>query len=340
MVGPALQSSRGLSRRRMLVLVAAAAGMGLPRDASSGRAADAPVLTEWRGAVLGAEARLLLAHPDEGRARRMVDACLAEVERLERIFSLYRADSELVRLNRDGRIARPSLDLRMVLEEARRVSIASGGVFDVTIQPLWRLMAERGGRPVPAKAFEATRRLVSFADMEIGRGAIAFARSGMAATLNGIAQGYITDRVADRLEDAGFDRVLVQLGESHALGPPKDGGAWRVEIPDPRALGRDLWTLSLDRRAAATSSGLALAFDGQGRRHHLLDARTGSSPHHYLSVSVLGPRAMHADALSTALYMLPPESVVPMMTRLGGGEALILQADGQTMRLAAKGPMA
>ena len=67
--------------------------------------------------------------------------CAAEIERLERVFALYRDDSEVACLNREGRIAAPSHDLLLVLSECDRLSALSGGAFDVTVQPLWNVYA-------------------------------------------------------------------------------------------------------------------------------------------------------------------------------------------------------
>ena len=80
-------------------------------------------------------------HPDPAAADRLIAASLAEVERLERIMSLYRPDSALSRLNRDGSLENPPFDLVRVLSESRRYSAISGGAFDVTVQPLWDLYA-------------------------------------------------------------------------------------------------------------------------------------------------------------------------------------------------------
>jgi thiamine biosynthesis lipoprotein len=225
--------------------------------------------------------------------------------------------------------------MRLVLEEAHRVSVASGGAFDATVQPLWRLIADRLSRSeaISPQALDSARRLVAFDCIDCRSDTVMLARPGMAVTLNGIAQGYITDRVADLLHDLGFDRVLVQLGESMALAPPAEKRAWQIAVPDPRDSGRDLWTLALSHRAVATSSGLALKFDAGGRRHHLLDPRTGDSPNHHLSVTVLAARAMRADALSTALFVLPSDAAAGALAALGGGTALILHADGRTTRL-------
>jgi thiamine biosynthesis lipoprotein len=125
-----------LTRRRTLTVLAAAAG--LPLAGIPGAAARAPEL-EWRGQALGGPARIVIRHPDERRVRRVLEHCVREVARLEAVFSLYRPQSEVSRLNTDGRLAEASHDLRLVMAEAQRFGTLSGGLFDVTVQPLWQL---------------------------------------------------------------------------------------------------------------------------------------------------------------------------------------------------------
>src|SRR5690606_33904156 len=122
------------------------------------------------------------------------------IARLERIFSLYRADSDLCRLNRDGRHDAPPLELVELLSLAASVSAASGGAFDVTVQPLWLRYAEHFAAVDADPAGPALDDLLALVDwrgVSVDAGRVALARPGMAITLNGIAQGYITDRVAD-----------------------------------------------------------------------------------------------------------------------------------------------
>ena len=86
-----------LSRRRFISISGAAAGMALCPAAYGAGAFTASEdagrhLRIWRGVALGADAMLQLNHPDPDKANRMIEACIAEVSRLERIFSLYRED--------------------------------------------------------------------------------------------------------------------------------------------------------------------------------------------------------------------------------------------------------
>lgn len=300
-------TARPLSRRRALAVIGAAAGVPL---LGTGRA-DVPVYS-WRGVALGAESSLRIAHPERAVARRLVARCLDEVARLEAVFSLYRSDSELCRLNRDGALERASHDLRLVLAEAQRIGELSGGAFDVTVQPLWQLYrAHFATRPDDAAGpapclIEAARRLVDYRALAIDGVRVRLLRPGMAVTLNGIAQGHVTDRIADLLRDAGCATVLVQLGETYAGAPPATGRPWRIGILDPNAPATVVDTLEAVDVAIATSSGRATSFDAAGRHHHLFDPSTGKSAHRHASVTVLAPRAITADALSTALAVASP----------------------------------
>jgi thiamine biosynthesis lipoprotein len=213
------------------------------------------------------------------------------------------------------------------------MSELSGGAFDVTVQPLWELYAAHfAARPddlagPPADRIEAARRRVDYRAVALDGARIRFLRPGIAVTLNGIAQGYITDRVADLLRAAGFASVLVQLGETLAGAPRSDGQPWRVGIPDPFAPDRVIETLAGVDVGIATSSGRATRFDASGRHHHLFDPTTGQSAERCASVTVLAPRATTADALSTALAVLPPRAA-PRLLRQADAAALFVAADG------------
>ena len=130
----------------------------------------------------------------------------------------------------------------------------------------------------------------------------------MAVTLNGIAQGYITDRVVGLLRARGMTRVLVDLGEPRALGDHPDGRPWRVGIRRPGA-GRPAMEVDLADLALATSSGAGSPADFAYRRfNHLLDPATGHCADPSRMVTVTAPDATTADALTTALALMPDAS--------------------------------
>ncbi len=285
----------------MLRILAASAATALwPR---LGRAAR-PARWEWNGTALGAEAKIVLLHPDAGLVGAAFAAAQGEIERLENQFSLFRPDSALARLNRAGRLAHPSLDMRRLLGDALRFSAMTDGAFDPTVQPLWDLYAGHFARhpgdadgPSPQAVF-AARMLVGWRRVGVGTAEIALA-PGTRLTLNGIAQGYITDRVAELLRGFGFDRLLLDLGEARAIGGP-----WSVAARAWNANGEP-FRLTLSDCALAVSAPAGTVFEPSGRWHHLFDPRTGRPARSWRAVAVRAENATTADALSTALAAAP-----------------------------------
>ncbi len=321
----ALTGHGRVSRRRAIRVIAAASGLGLAgaigANFTRSSNSEAP-LHRWRGTALGADASLLIGLPDAARAGRLIALALAEIDRLEKLFSLYRPDSALVRLNAEGQLRNPPAELATLLDRARQWSVLSGGAFDVTVQPLWRLYREHFSKPgadplgPPESAVAAARGLVDFQALEISAKRIAFGRPGMAVTLNGIAQGEITDRVADLLRAEGLRHALIDLGEFRALSSHPSGRPWNVGIKDPQRAQSLLTKRALTDRALATSATTGTGFDPQGRHHHLFDATAGRPSRGLVSATVIASRARDADACSTALLASPepvkPESVAHM----------------------------
>jgi FAD:protein FMN transferase len=334
-------AGHAFTRRRVITVLAAVAGA--PLLCRGDPADQAVALYHWNGTSLGSPSRLSICHSDRVLAGRIAARCAAEIRRLEAIFALYRADSELARLNRDGWLESPSLDLLIVLAHCQRLAALSGGAFDVTVQPLWDLYATHffGGATAPThgpepQAIERALRLVDWQGLDVTTRRVKVARRGMGVTLNGIAQGYVTDRVTEILRDHGCDRVLADMGcsELRASGRRVDGRPWRVGLADPRQPETFAVTLDLSDRALCTSGGYGTKFEPSGRFHHLFDPATGESAHHYIAVSVFAASAMIADALSTALYTTPPERGSRLLEQFPGVSALVTRADGSVQHLA------
>lgn len=187
-----------MDRRRFFAILAGAGGLcaldglGLLRAASAapGRVAAEGLATATRTSwALGAEVRLTALHPERAVAERALDAALAELASVEQAMSIFRPDSQLCRLNREGRLTGAEPLLLGALEAARAMSERTGGAFDVTVQPLWEEWSRAqaaGTLPEPA-ALAAARERVGFRGVSIGPSAIALrdARSRSTASRRG-----------------------------------------------------------------------------------------------------------------------------------------------------------
>lgn len=287
-----------ISRRRFLVLSAA-----LPL---AGQVAAAPPVQRFQGTAMGAAASLMLAHPE---ADRIAARVWAEIERLEDVFSLFRFDSALSRLNAAGVLDAPPFELLECLSLAGAVHAATGGAFDPTVQPLWAEYARaatEGREPEPGAALG----LVGWAGVVTAPGRVALDRPGMALTLNGIAQGFVADRVAALLEAEGLTNVMIDTGELRAMGRDPRGRDWSVQIEDGIAV-------PLRDRALATSASMGTVIDPAMRIGHILDPRTGlPAAGSWRQVSVTAPSAALADACSTAFCLMDREAIAAALVLL------------------------
>ncbi len=271
------------TRRRFLAISAAA--IALPR------ALQADQIYTWQGTALGARATLRFAHPD---AEAIAARVAAEISRLEDIFSLYRSDSALSQLNRAGILRMAPFELLECLSLVSAVNTASEGRFDPTIQPLWAVYADASalGELPKESDIDAARALTGWDKVSFDATSITL-RPNMALTLNGIAQGYIADRVADLLQAEGLTNILIDTGEFRALGSQPNGKAWPVKLAAGGAV-------PLATRALATSAPLGTTFDEASKVGHILDPRSGlPSQTNWREITVTAKSAALADALST-----------------------------------------
>jgi thiamine biosynthesis lipoprotein len=239
-------------------------------------------------------------------------------------------DSEVTRLNREGVLAKPSAELIEVIDASQRLGTISGGAFDITVQPLWRAYEahfwSRGdvAPDIRARALDVARTHVDFRRVQAGTARISLP-PGMAITLNGIAQGFITDRIADLLRNEGFAQAVVDLGEWRALGSHPEGRPWRAAT---RA-----GSIDLVDNALAVSSGAGTAFEPSGQFHHIFDPRTGASACTFAEAAVIAPRAMIADALATAICVVGEERAAGLLAAYPGARAVVTRRDGRVTRI-------
>jgi len=292
-----------ITRRRLLVISAAA--LALPARSDPLR---------WTGRAMGAEAQLTF-HAPAPLAKQAIAAVQQEITKGEALFSLYNPDSALSELNRHGTLSNPDPDFVAVLRIANTVHHATGGAFDPTIQPLWQALAQ-GTDTAPA------RDLIGWGRVQIAQDHI-HVGTGQKLSLNGIAQGFVSDRVATRLKSLGLTHVLVNIGEFATIGGP-----WNLGISDPQ---HGLFaSQTLTDRAIATTSPQATLLRGNS---HILNPANRTAPQ-WSTISVVADSAALADASSTAFALMTKTEIRAAKTRLPSVLRVhLLGEDGRTLQL-------
>jgi thiamine biosynthesis lipoprotein len=143
--------------------------------------------------------------------------------------------------------------------------------------------------------------------------AIAFQRRGVSIHLNSLGKGYALDRMAELLGGHGIDDYLLHGGKSSILArgiqPRSEDDGWRIGIRHPLRPSEPLAELVLRNEALSTSGAGTQFFIRRGRRYgHILDPRSGYPAEGLYSATVIAATAAEAEGLSTAFYVMGPES--------------------------------
>lgn len=327
-----------INNRRRFLAVAAAAAL-----APSVRATP---ITRVRFHALGTDAQITLAG-EQSKAETALQACRTEVAAIEHSFSLYNPDSLLSQLNRYGSVATTQRFTTLV-QHAHSMAEATDGAFDPTMQPLWRALAT-------GENTEVARRLIGWQELEISKGNVHFTRPNMAASFNGIAQGFAADRVSAILIRHGFNNTLVNLGEFAVQGikpaqanrepsttrtpeqtPTRTTTRTTTQTPT-RTTTHTPWRLGIHNPltqrivahiepvgAIATSEPHGTLVAGHP---HIIDPLRRSGER-WVSVTVEAGEAWRADALSTAIAASPTQNAVDLLHTGGATRAWLIAASG------------
>tara|TARA_B100000405_G_C16696859_1_gene414832 strand:+ start:486 stop:1487 length:1002 start_codon:yes stop_codon:yes gene_type:complete len=260
----------------------------------------------WQGIALGSPAEITIYHPNQKEAEDILSESHKKLVQLENLFSLYKENSQLSMLNKNGYIENPHPNMIALLNLSKKYAEMTDGAFDVTVQPLWNLYNEafiKTNKPPLESEIEKTLSLVDWRSISVSKNLINYEKEGMSSTLNGIAQGYITDKISEHLINSDINNTLVQLGEYRGIGDHPDGRPWRLLLSNPEHTD-SIGEIEFTNAAVATSAGLGTPFDLTGKHHHIFDPKNGYNANNYLQVSVTSKTAAEADALATAFLIL------------------------------------
>ena len=323
--------------------------VGLSRKGVDGNLLAAPKIRRFEYSLprMGTVFRIEMYAVSSAQASEAAEAAFARAEELEQIMSDYRADSELMRLSREGSSAPfpVSSELYEVLAKSQWTSELSGGVFDISIGPLvdlWR-GARKTGRLPDATAIARARSLVDYHSIELdpARHTVYLKRPGMKLDLGAIGKGYAADRMLAVLQSRGIKHAMVVAGgEVVASEPPPGSTGWKVAIDTADAeAGRPACTLLLHAAAVSTSGDEHQFLELNCHRYsHVINPRTGWALEGQRSTTVIALDSTTADALATAFSLMPQADAIRAAESQPGVSAMwVRREDGAWRRFVSHG---
>jgi thiamine biosynthesis lipoprotein len=304
-----------------------------------------------RRRAMACEFEVQLAAARDDDSMHHVFEALDLVEELESQLTIYRDDSEVVRLNQSANFGPATVERRLfsLIEFAKRLHRDTEGALDITSGPLseaWGFSRREGRVPSDEQIEESRARVgMQYVDLDPATHTIAFRRPNMAINFNSLGKGYALDRMAELLAAEDIDDILLQGGKSSVLArgnqPGSHENGWRVGVRHPLRTSERFAEIVLDNRALSTSGAGTQFFIRRGRRYgHILDPRTGRPAEGLYSTTVLAPTATEAEALSTAFYVMGPQKAAEYCAAHPEIAALLIAPGNREgdVRLIALGP--
>jgi len=259
----------------------------------------------------------------------------AEIKRIENLLSKYKEDSEIAKLNKLGKL-KVNPDTFYVLQKAKKIWQLSDGAFDITVGPLMDLWGFTDKKYYLPKDEEITQTLskVGFEKIifNIDDNMVEFKIPGMKIDLGAIAKGYAVDCAIKKLKERGIKSCLINAGgQVYCLGD-KLGRPWRIAMKNPRGNYEGFFGtlpqnqekvslmkpfLELKDEAVATSGDYEQYFMNNGKRYaHIFNPKTGyPSNSGIVSVTVIAPDSLTADALATSIFILGKDKGLKLVQR-------------------------
>jgi len=250
-----------------------------------------------------------------GRDGKVLEKALDEAQKtireVETRCNIFKPDSELSRLNaaafREEVACSPLL--WEVLCEAERFYKLSDGAFDVTVKPLmslWGFHRKRSTLPSDREITE-TMKKVGFDKVRLNpeKHSVRFLSDGVGIDLGGIAKGFALDKAVDTLRKNGIENAVINLGGNIRCLTAHDKPDRIIGVRDPIHTDQVIARVHLRNNCIATSGDYERYVVIDGKHYtHIIHPHTGHPVSDMLSVTILTPRGVDSDALSTATFIL------------------------------------
>lgn len=302
--------------------------------------ANPDILLKKRANLMGSVFEISLVGTDSASLEYQIQLVIDEIERIENLISEWRPNTQISEVNRNAGIRPVKVD-REVFELTRRAisySILSDGAFDISVAALdkiWRFDGNMDALPSDAAVQNSVTK-VGFEKIELDSIAstIFLKQSGMKIGFGSIGKAYAADRGRHILQEMGVKGGLINASGDIALwGKPPGKKSWSIGISDPEKPYKITRKLRMKEGAVATSGNYQkyVMFNGV-RYSHIINPRTGYPATELASVTVIGPMAEFANALSTSVMVLGVKKGLKLMERYPQYRFVMITAKGRTLR--------
>ncbi len=290
--------------------------------------------------LMGTIVNIIIFDRDLKKGEVASELAFQEMKRVERMLSIKDEYSELSRLNQneDLKFHRVNPEIIFLLKESRRISRLSKGKFSICVGPLVNLWEEKLGEgQIPTeKEIKKILPLVDYRNIEINErnNMVRFRKKGVKINLAAIAKGYAVDQAAKTLRKSGIKNYLVEAGgDLFASGKGSNGKDWLIGVKNPRAANILFEFRCTDKGVATSGDYERFKIVNEKRYHHLFDPWSGFPAEKVISVTIIAPSAMTADALATAVFISGEKDGLKLIEKTKGVHGMIIAEKDEKIKI-------
>lgn len=287
--------------------------------------------------LLGSPFEITVVAKDSIQGNSFFDLAIAEVKRIENQISDWIPTTPISMVNKNAGIQAVKVDSEVYELVARAIKISeiTEGAFDISyasMDKIWKFDGSMKTMPTE-EAIKKSVAKIGYKNIILNPKdqSIFLKLEGMKLGLGGIGQGYIADKVKDKLVANGCVSGIVNVsGDINAWGKQSNQKPWTVGIVNPMNKNKVFATFPLENSSVETSGSYEKYVIFNGIRYsHIIDPRTGYPAQGVVSVSVFAKQTEIADALATGIFVLGVEVGLDLVNQLKGIECIIVDDKGK-----------
>ncbi|MBL7857272.1 MAG: FAD:protein FMN transferase [Cyclobacteriaceae bacterium] len=283
--------------------------------------------------LMGNRFELSVLSNDEAWAQACIDAGVQEIQRIEKLLTTFREDSQTNRINQMAGIQPIAVDREVfdIIKRSIRISELTQGAFDITYgsidKALWNFDQHMTALPDPDTAKKMIR-LINYRNIVLDEKKLTvfLKEKGMRIGFGGIGKGYAADRAKQVMKQHGVKSGIVNAaGDLITWGHADDGNPWTVGIADPNSSNHPFSYLNITDSAIATSGTYEKFATINGKKYsHTINPKTGYPMHGIKSVSIISPHAELSDALATPVMVMGVNVGLDMINQMNNIACIII----------------
>lgn len=246
-------------------------------------------------------------------AQENIDLAIAEIRRIELLFTTYKDDSQTNLINKNAGIKPVIVDKEVfdLIERSIGISKITQGAFDISYgsidKSLWNFDKSMTSLP-PADEAKKMVYLINYNNIVLDRSnySVFLKEKGMRIGFGGIGKGYAAEMAKKLLMENNVKSGIINAsGDLTTWGVQPNGKQWTIGIANPDQPSSAFSYIEISNKAVATSGNYEKYIMIDGKKYsHTIDPKTGLPISGIKSVTIISSNAEFADAMATPIAIM------------------------------------